>query len=123
MEGIGMNKRPQDEIPYEVRMKYIIKGYRRLENKMKELVAYAKKLEKDNEELQDQILMKAWKNRQMSEKNTLYRRENKALKKENEELNKKIVELESLLAGVVLTINDINEKDIDISLDDFDKSI
>lgn len=109
MEEIEERKRPQDDIPYEVRMKYIIQGYRRLEQKLEKLVAYAKKLECENEELQDQISLKGWKNQQMSEKNTLYRRENKALKKENEALNKKIVELESLLAGD-LTTNDIEEK-------------
>lgn len=119
MEELEDRKRPQDDIPYEVRMKYIIMGYRRLEQKLEKLTAYAKKLERENEELQDQISMKGWKNLQMSEKNTLYRRENKALKKENEALNKKIVELESLLAGD-LTTNDIEEKNIEINLDDVD---
>jgi len=51
-----------DEIPYEVRMKHLIKGYRRDQKRLESLEEYAKDLEKKNQRLQEKITKyKEWK--------------------------------------------------------------
>ena len=65
MEDLEQKKRPQDEIPYELRMKNIIRGYRWLERQLERIVPYTKKLEKENEELHEKLSLKGWKNLKM----------------------------------------------------------
>ena len=47
----GRVRRPQDDLPYERRMLYIIRDYRRLTSANETLETYAKQLEKENERL------------------------------------------------------------------------
>lgn len=47
-------RRPQDDLPYERRMLYIIKDYRKLVAANEMLDTYAKQLEEANEELRDE---------------------------------------------------------------------
>lgn len=48
-------KRPQDDIPYEMRMKYIIEAYRKDIKKLEELTKYAQGLEEENLALQKKM--------------------------------------------------------------------
>ena len=49
------NIRPQDEIPFEIRMKNIIEAYRKDIKRLEELSRYAKGLEEENVKLQKKI--------------------------------------------------------------------
>ena len=49
------NKRPQDELPYEVRMKYIIKDYRKINKHVDAARKYAEDMERENKELKEEI--------------------------------------------------------------------
>ena len=49
------NKLPQDEIPYEVWMKHIIKAYRKDKVRLEQLQRYAEGLEEENVALQKQL--------------------------------------------------------------------
>lgn len=46
---------PADDIPYEVRMKYIIKAYRQDKERLEQLQRYAEGLEEENVALQKQL--------------------------------------------------------------------
>ena len=50
-----IHNRPQDDIPYEVRMKYIIEAYRKDIRKLEELSKYAQGLEEENTNLQKKM--------------------------------------------------------------------
>ena len=49
---------PDDDIPYEVRMKYILKAYRKDKERLEQLQRYAKGLEKENVFLHKQLEQK-----------------------------------------------------------------
>lgn len=72
--------RPQDDIPYERRMLYIICGYRKLYEQNEKLAEYAKLLERKNEELKVKCYEKGATNKELGEINVKLRRENKRLK-------------------------------------------
>ena len=46
---------PEEDIPYEVRMKYIIKAYRQDKERLEQLQRYAEGLEEENVALQKQL--------------------------------------------------------------------
>ncbi len=48
-------QRPQDELPYEIRMQYIIKDYRKLFKKVSQLEKYSEGLEEENVRLKEQL--------------------------------------------------------------------
>lgn len=50
-----MNRHPQNDIPFEVRMKYIIQAYRKDKEKLESLQRYAEGLEEENVSLQKQL--------------------------------------------------------------------
>lgn len=79
---------PQDDLPYEVQMKFIIESYRKLEDKLEYITPYTKKLEKKIEYVKREIASKAAKNQYLSELNTKYRKQIKRLIKRVEELEK-----------------------------------
>ena len=85
---------PQDDLPYEVRMKYIIQDYRRMIERVETISNYAKKLEKENKELAETISIKKLKHQITYRKLVDVRRENKALKKHNLMLQKQLRNLE-----------------------------
>lgn len=80
--------KPQDDLPYEVQMKYIIEGYMKLKEKLEYIAPYTKKLEKKIEYVKKEIASKAAKNQHLSELNTKYRKQIKRLTKRVEELEK-----------------------------------
>ena len=49
---------PADDIPYEVRMKYILKAYRKDKERLEQLQRYAEGLEEENVALQKQLEQK-----------------------------------------------------------------
>ena len=51
----NMNRHPQNDIPFEVRMKYIIQAYRKDKDKLERLQRYAEGLEEENVSLQKQL--------------------------------------------------------------------
>jgi hypothetical protein len=55
MDNKSKNIRPQDEVPYEVRMKHLIEAYRKDIKRLEELSRYAKGLEEENVNLQKKI--------------------------------------------------------------------
>ncbi|MBQ9560584.1 MAG: hypothetical protein IJV08_11505 [Bacteroidaceae bacterium] len=73
-------RRPQDDLPYERRMLYIIRDYRRLLEANERLAAYARSLEQRIEELEDKRARQAMANKAQREMNTQYHREIKRLK-------------------------------------------
>ena len=50
---------PEEDIPYEVRMKYIIKAYRQDKERLEQLQRYAEGLEEENVALQKQLEQQA----------------------------------------------------------------
>lgn len=50
-----VKRQPQDEVPYEVWMKHILKAYRKDKERLEQLQRYAKGLEEENVALHKQI--------------------------------------------------------------------
>lgn len=50
-----MTHRPQDDLPYEVRMKFIIHGYRKLWEKLEYIEPYTHQLEEQNKSLTEKL--------------------------------------------------------------------
>lgn len=84
------NRRPQDDLPYERRMLYIIRDYRRLFGKLDEVTAYAKSLEQQLSELGEKRAKTATANRAMTEKLKEARSECKRLKAQIQELESRL---------------------------------
>lgn len=72
-------KRPQDDLPYERRMYYIIKDYRRLQGRLEELKDYAKQLEKDLRKEKDKRYHLSSTNMRLSQKSVKANRGKKRL--------------------------------------------
>lgn len=74
MEGLNTNnmynrnRRPQDDLPYEQRMKHIIQHYRWLLDQNDRLAAYARKLEGKIEHLENELAERKRRNRNISDK-------------------------------------------------------
>ena len=77
---IDYHRRPQDDLPYEQRMKHIIEGYRWLLDENDRLAAYAKSLERKIENLEKDITYRAGKNVEVSAKFVEQNREVKRLR-------------------------------------------
>ena len=58
MENQNYHRRPQDDIPYEQRMKFIIEGYRKLYEDNEKLVTYLKQLEQEIEKYKGLLSLK-----------------------------------------------------------------
>lgn len=84
------NRRPQDDLPYERRMLYIIRDYHRLFGKLEEVTAYAKSLEQQLSELGEKRAKTAAHNRTMTEKLKEARSECKQLKAKIQELESRL---------------------------------
>lgn len=97
-----MTHRPQDDLPYEVRMKFIIHGYRKLLEKLEYIEPYTRRLEKQNQSLREQLSEKGVHNKVMSEKLSERKKEEKQLKKQINILQERIHLLKDMLweAGV-----------------------
>lgn len=80
MEEYKNRHRPQDDIPYERRMFYIIQDYRKILEQNERLAAYCKKLEKDIEDLKLKRYEQGEKNKKMAEICSKRGREIKRLK-------------------------------------------
>lgn len=91
------NTRPQDDIPYEVRMKVIIESHRKLEERLETLKAYARKLERKVDDLNDKLAKKKMSNQSVHEKFVLANREKKRYKARCEWLEGNLRECETLL--------------------------
>jgi len=74
------HRRPQDDLPYEQRMKAIIQGYRWLLDQNERLAAYARKLERDVQRLREKTSLQGYTNRHQSDKLLEKSRECKRLK-------------------------------------------
>lgn len=74
------HNRPQDDLPYEQRMKHIIQGYRRLLEQNEKLADYARSIERKIGFLEKEITTKAAKNVEISNKFVEKNRECKRLK-------------------------------------------
>lgn len=92
MENQNNYRRPQDDIPYEQRMKFIIQGYRKLYEDNEKLVTYLKQLEQEIEEYKELLSVNKQrfekKNRELVEK----RREMKRLSARITFLEEKLLE-------------------------------
>lgn len=92
MENQNNYRRPQDDIPYEQRMKFIIQGYRKLYEDNEKLVTYLKQLEQEIEEYKELLSVSKHrfekKNRELVEK----RREMKRLSARITLLEEKLLE-------------------------------
>lgn len=84
------NPRPQDDLPYERQMFYIIKDYRRLTELLQKVSAYARKLEKELESTKEKRAKSALANYKMSEELVAARKEIKRLNGERDELRRKL---------------------------------
>ena len=51
----NVKRQPQDEVPYEVWMKHILKAYRKDKERLEQLQRYAEGLEEENVVLQKQL--------------------------------------------------------------------
>lgn len=93
MKQANIHHRPQDDLPYERRMYYIIRDYLRMLDSIDRLKEHCKKLEETIESLKDDISLRKYKNQTMSEELVRQRRENKRLKFHIEILEEKIQKL------------------------------
>ena len=84
------NHRPQDDLPYERQMFYIIRDYRRLTDLLRKVSSYAKKLEKELERAKDSCSKSAMANTRMSEKLIAIRKEVKRQNVEIEDLKRRL---------------------------------
>jgi len=80
MEEYKNRHRPQDDIPYERRMFYIIQDYRKILEQNEQLAAYCKKLEKEIEKLRQKSTEQGLTNKNLAEICTKRSREIKRLK-------------------------------------------
>ena len=90
------HKRPQDDLPYEQRMKHIIEHYRWLLEQNDRLAAYARKLEQTVSEQSEKLAKRTATNRSLSDRFVEKNRENKRLKAHIEWLEEKIKKLEEV---------------------------
>ncbi len=88
---------PQKDLPYEVQMKYIIHGYRKLQEQLDYIVPYTKKLEKTIENLEEKISLQRYKNKNLYEKYVENNREKKRWKAHSEWLTERMDEMERIL--------------------------
>lgn len=75
-----MKRTPQDDLPYEQRMYYIIRDYRRMFYEREQVVAYVNKLKRRIEQLEEKIGLKGLKNQRITRQNIERNREIKRLK-------------------------------------------
>ena len=75
-----MKRTPQDDLPYEQRMYYIIRDYRRMFYEREQVVAYVNKLKRRIEQLEEKIGLKGLKNQRITRLSTERNREIKRLK-------------------------------------------
>lgn len=80
MEEYKNRHRPQDDLPYERRMLYIIQDYRKLLEQNERLADYCKKLERDIENLRLKRTEQGLTNKNLAEICTKRSREIKRLK-------------------------------------------
>lgn len=88
---------PQADLPYEVRMKFIIHGYRKLQEKLDYIVPYTKRLEQKIERMQDKIAKQSVANKKLQESFVEANREKKRWRAHSEWLAERIEKLEGLL--------------------------
>ena len=81
---------PQADLPYEVQMKYIIHGYRKLQEQLDYIVPYTKKLEKTIENQKEKIAKQGSTNMRLHEKFIEANREKKRWKAYSEWLSERI---------------------------------
>jgi hypothetical protein len=60
--------KPQDDLPYEVQMKFIIHGYRQLFRKLEYIEPYTRSLEEQNEQLRNIVAKKGMANQALHRK-------------------------------------------------------
>lgn len=92
-----------NDIPYELRMKYIIRDYLRLLKAKDTLTSYAKQLEHKIDELQDERSRQGFVNKQLGEKKTELRRKCKRLGVTVEYMQKRINQLTAFIRENGLT--------------------
>lgn len=92
-----LRKRPQDDLPYEQRMKHIIEHYRVLLEQNERLVNYAKKLETKIGELEEKLSLSKHSNEKNHNRFIEKNRETKRLQAHISWLEEKIQELEASL--------------------------
>lgn len=92
MENQNYRHRPQDDIPYEQRMKSIIQGYRKLYEDNEKLTSYLKQLEKEIEEYKGLLSLKRHDFEKKNEEFVQKRREVKRLRERIKFLEEKLLE-------------------------------
>lgn len=92
-----------NDIPYELRMKYIIRDYLKLLKAKDTLTSYAKRLEQENEELKEERSRQGFVNKQLGEKKVELRRKCKRLEVSIEYMQKRINQLTSFIQENGLT--------------------
>lgn len=80
MKPENTHHRPQDDLPYERRMYYIIRDYRRMLESKDKLKEYTRKLETKIEHLKEEVARKGLKNKLAGERYVFLNRQNKRLK-------------------------------------------
>lgn len=91
--------RPQDELPYEVRMKYIIKDYRRINEQVEKARRHAELLEKENKELKED-------KERLQKRISVVRSQYEAAVKKNKALVINLQEMQSSRDAVVRDVTD-----------------
>lgn len=85
-------RRPQDEVPTEIIVNYIVRDYKRFMEWKDELAEYTKKLEGKVKTLTDKLSVSGYTNRALHDKNIELRRKCKRLEVHIESLEEQIKE-------------------------------
>lgn len=92
MDNQNYHRRPQDDIPYEQRMKFIIEGYRKLYEDNEKLVEYLKQLEEEVENYKGLLSLKRYDFEKKNEQYVQKRREANRYKTRIKFLEEKLLE-------------------------------